>query len=116
MRGGGGGMDMGGLLKQAQKQMRDLQRQMKDVDEDLKERIVEGSAGGGMVKAFFNGLGEAVDLRIDPSLMEEDDLDLIQEMILAAVRQGLKKSKELEEGERGKATGDLGIPGLSGMM
>jgi DNA-binding YbaB/EbfC family protein len=69
-----------------------------------------------MVKVMFNGLQEPLDVRIDPQVLEEEGPEFLQEMILAAMRQGLKKSQELEEEERGKVTGKLGIPGLGGLF
>jgi hypothetical protein len=108
--------DMGGLMKQAQKQMRDMQRQMNQVEEDLRDRVVEGSSGGGMVKVLFNGMGEAVDVKIDPEILEDEDPEFIQEMVLAAIHQGQKKASELEEAERGKVAGKMNLPGLEGLL
>ncbi|MCK4375246.1 MAG: YbaB/EbfC family nucleoid-associated protein [Candidatus Brocadiae bacterium] len=108
--------DLGGLMKQAQKQLKDMQRRMREVEEDLRERAVEGSAGGGMVKVIFNGLREPVDVKIEPVVLEEESPEFLQEMILAAMRQGLKKSQELEEAERGKVSGKLNIPGLGALF
>jgi DNA-binding YbaB/EbfC family protein len=116
MRGFGGLEDLGGLMKQAQKHMKDLQKRMREVEDDLRDRAVEGSAGGGMVKVVFNGLQEPLDVRIDSVVLEEESPEFLQEMILAAVRQGLKKSQELAEAERGKVTGKLNIPGLDGLL
>ncbi len=115
MRGLGGLGDLAGLMKQAQKQMKEMQRNMREVDDDLRQRAVEGSAGGGMVKVVFNGLREPVDVKIDPEVLEEGP-EFLQEMILAALRQGLKKAQELEEGERAKVSGNLDIPGISGLF
>jgi DNA-binding YbaB/EbfC family protein len=109
------GMNMNALMKQAQKQMRDMQRKMKEVEDDLHERIVEGSAGGGMVRVLFDGTQEVKDVRIDPVVMEEG-AEFLQEMVLAAIRQGLAKSRELEEQERGKVAGGMGLPGLEGLL
>jgi DNA-binding YbaB/EbfC family protein len=108
--------DLGGLLRTAQKQMKQMQRQMEAIEEDLRERAVEGSAGGGMVKVIFNGLQEPLDVKIDPQVLAEESPEFLQEMILAAVRQGLKKSQELSETERSKVTGKLGLPGLEGLL
>ncbi|MHC4481784.1 MAG: YbaB/EbfC family nucleoid-associated protein [Planctomycetota bacterium] len=116
MKGFKGMEDLGGLMKQAQKHMKDLQRRMQEVEEDLRERAVEGSAGGGMVKVIFNGLQEPLDVKIDPVVLEEEGPEFVQEMILAAIRQGLKKSQELEEAERGKVAGKLNLPGLDGLF
>lgn len=108
--------DLGGLLKQAQKQMKDMQRRMREVEEDLRERAVEGSAGGSMVKVIFNGLQEPLDVKIDSSVIEQESPEFLQEMILAAIRQGLKKAKELEEAEKSKVTGKLNLPGLESVL
>ncbi|MCD6415951.1 MAG: YbaB/EbfC family nucleoid-associated protein [Planctomycetes bacterium] len=107
-----GGQDLGGLMKQAQKQMKDLQRRMGQVEDDLRDRAVEGSAGGGIVKVVFNGLQEPLSVEIDPVVVEEEDTEFLQEMILAAIRQGIKKARELEESERSKIAGGLNVPGL----
>ena len=116
MRGLGGLGDLGGLMKQDQKQMKDMQRRMREVEEDLRERAVEGTAGGGMVKVVFNGLREPLDVKIDQTVFEEEGTEFLQEMVLAAIRQGLKKAQELEEAERGKVAGNMGIPGLEGLL
>ena len=117
MKGLGGLGDMARLMKQAQGQMRDMQKKMAEADEKLKERVVEGSAGGGMVKVLFNGLQEPLDVVIDPTVIEEEDHEFVQEMILAAIRQGLKKSREMAEEEKGKVAGGLGLPpGLENML
>jgi len=116
MRGFGGIEDIGGLLKQAQKHMKELQRRMHEVEADLRERAVEGSAGGGMVKVIFNGLQEPLDVKVDPTVLQQEGAEFLQEMILAAIRQGLKKSQELEEAERAKVTSKLNLPGLEGLL
>jgi hypothetical protein len=116
MRGLGDIGDLGGLMKQAQKQMKDMQRRMREVEDDLRDRAVEGSAGGGMVKVMFNGLQEPLDVKIDPEILQEESPEFLQEMILAAIRQGLKKSQELEEAEREKVTGGLNLPGMEGLF
>ena len=87
MKGLGGLGDFSRLMKQAQSQVRDMQKQMQEVDEKLKERVVEGSAGGGMVKVLFNGLQEPLDVTIDKGILEEEEPEFLQEMILAALRQ-----------------------------
>ena len=116
MKGLGGLGDLPGLMKQAQKQMKDMQRKLRELEDDLRDRAVEGSAGGGMVKVIFNGLQEPLDVKIDPVVIEEESPEFLQEMILAAISQGVKKSKELEEAERAKVTGKLGMPGLDGLL
>ena len=107
---------MGRLMKQAQNQMKQLQDKMDKMDEQLKERVVEGSAGGGMVKVLFNGLQEPLDVKIDKTILEEEDPEFLQEMILAAIRQGLKKAEELEEEQKEKMAGGFGLPGLENLL
>ncbi len=116
MKGIGGLGNMGKLMKQAQGQLEEMQGKMAKLDSSLKERVVEGSAGGGMVKALFNGLGEPLDVKIDRAILEEDDPEFLQEMVLAAVRQGLKKASELENEEKKKIAGSLPIPGMENML
>jgi len=116
MKSPGGMGDMGRMLKQAQVQMKEFQNQLTRLDERLKERVVEGSAGGGMVKVVFNGLGEALDVKIDPSVLKEEDPEILQEMILAAVRQGLKMASQIEEEEKKKLAGSVALPGLENML
>ena len=116
MKGLGGLGNMGDLMKQAQSQMKQVQSQMDQVEEALRERVVEGSSGGGMVKVLFNGLKEPLDVKIEPAILEEEDPEFLQEMILAAIRQGLKKAEEIEEEEKGKIAGNLGLPGLSDLL
>jgi len=69
-----------------------------------------------MVKVVFNGLREPLDVKIDQTVFEEEGPEFLQEMVLAAIRQGLKKAQELEEAERGKVAGNMGIPGLEGLL
>ena len=116
MKGLGGMGDLARLVKQAQSQFKDMQKQMHDIDETLKERAVEGSAGGGIVKVIFNGLQEPLDVTIDRTVLEEEEPEFLQEMILAAIRQGLKKSKELAEEEKKKVMGGIGFPGLENLI
>lgn len=116
MKGLGGLGDMGDLMKQAQSQMKQVQSQMDEIEDSLRERVVEGSSGGGMVKVLFNGLKEPLDVKIEPTILEEEDPEFLQEMILAAIRQGLKKAEEIEEEEKEKIAGNLGMPGLSDFL
>ena len=99
---------MGGFIKHAQ----EMQKKIAEIQENLKNRIVEGSAGGGMVTAFVNGHQEIVKLKIDPKVVDPDDVEMLEDLILAAVSQAVKKSKDLAKDEMGKATGGLSIPGL----
>ncbi len=99
---------MGELMKQAQQ----FQKKLADVQEDLRTRVVEGTAGGGMVKAQVNGKQELVALNISSEVVDPDDVEMLQDLIIAAVSQGTKKSRELAEKEMSKVTGGMPLPGL----
>ena len=100
--------DMAGMLKQAQK----MQREMGRVQAELKERVVEGTSGGGAVKAFVNGQQELVCLKIDPAAVDPEDVSMLEDLVTTAVQNGLKASRELMQAEISKVTGGMGIPGL----
>lgn len=108
---GGGGFNLGGMgdiLKQAQ----DMQKRMAKAQEDLKERVVEASAGGGMVTAQANGRQELLTVKISKEVVDPNDLGMLEDLVVAAVNQALKKARELHEKELGKITGGLNIPGM----
>jgi hypothetical protein len=101
-------MNMGELMKQAQQ----FQQQLSKIQEELGTKTVTGSAGGGMVTATFNGRSELVDLVIEPEAVSPGDVRMLQDMIRSAVNDGLVKAKQLGQGELGKLTGGMNIPGL----
>jgi len=101
-------MDMGNIMKQAQQ----FQQQLSKVQEELGTKTVTGSAGGGMVTVTFNGRSELVDLAIEPEAVNPDDVQMLQDLIRSAVNDGLVKAKKLGQGELGKLTGGMNIPGL----
>jgi hypothetical protein len=105
------GMDFGNI----QKQFRDMQKKMQEVENDLKERVVEATAGGGMVKVLVNGVEELVKIEIDPEVLKGDDKSMLEDLVLAAVNEGIKKAKALREKELGRVTGMGGLGGLLGM-
>jgi DNA-binding YbaB/EbfC family protein len=109
-----GGMD--GLLKQAQKMQREIER----IQNDLVNLKIEGSAGGGMVVAVVNGAQEILEIKIDPQVVDPDDVEMLEDLILAAVNQALENAKATAEEQMAKATGGLmpnfgntKIPGLN---
>ena len=108
MKGFGGMGDMSGMLRQAQKMQKDMAR----IQEELKERIVEGTAGGGMVKALVNGQQEVVSVKIDPSVIDPSDPSMLEDLVVAAVQNALKASREMMQAEMQKVTGGMGLPGL----
>lgn len=106
-----GGFDfgnMGNILKQAQ----DMQKKMAKVQEDLKERVVEGSSGGGLVTATANGAQQLVAIKISKEAVDPSDIPTLEDLVVAAANAALKKAKELHEKELGKVTGGLNLPGL----
>ena len=101
-------MDMGNLMKQAQQ----FQEQLSKVQEELGAKTVTGSAGGGMVTTTFNGRSELVDVVIESEVVNADDVQMLQDLVRSAVNDGLVKAKKLGQGELGKLTGGMNIPGL----
>ncbi len=100
-------MNMEKIMKQAQK----MQAQMAKIQEDLAGEQVEGSAGGGMVTVTANGQGDVVAVRIEPEVAG-DDVEMLEDLVLAAVNDALRKSKELANSRMSQLTGGLGMPGL----
>jgi len=100
--------DLGDIMRQAQKMKRDMMR----IQEELAERVVTGTAGGGMVTALVNGSQELMKLEIKPEVVDPDDLDMLSDLICAAVNDGVKKAKALAEKEIQKATGGMLPPGI----
>ena len=104
---------MGDMLKQAQK----LQSKMLKLQEELAEKTVETTAGGGMVKVVANGKQQLVSLQIEKEVVDPEDVEMLEDLILAAIQQARDKAQELAEQEMQKATAGLlppgvGLPGL----
>lgn len=99
---------MNQLMKQAKKLQEDIAR----AQEALKDRIVEGSAGGGAVKIAMNGHREVTAVTIDPDVVDKDDVETLQDLVLAAISDALSQVEELTASELGKYTRGLNMPGL----
>lgn len=99
-------------IKQLQKMQKELQDRMAKVQEELKTKTVDATAGGGIVTATANGNQELVGLKIKPEAIDEDDVEMLEDLIVAAVNLALEKSKELNQDEISKLTGGMRIPGL----
>lgn len=107
-RGFGGG-NLNNLMKQAQK----MQKEMVRIQEELKEKTVEASAGGGAVTAVVSGSKELKEIKLNPEVVDPDDVEMLQDLILAAVNEALRKADDMVNEEMGKITGGLGgMPGL----
>lgn len=100
---------LGDVLKQAQQ----LQEQMSQLQQQAAERTVEATAGGGMVKAVVNGRLEVQAIEIDPEALAAGDKEMLQDLIVAAVNQGIRQAQGLVAQEIKKLTGGMGIPGLN---
>jgi len=96
------------LLKQAQK----VQAQMMKAQEDLQKKEVEGSAGGGMVKVVLNGANQLVSIKIDPEVVDPKDVEMLEDLIVAAHSNAMEKIKEMSDSTFGNITNGLNIPGL----
>ena len=92
------------------KQMQRMQTDMAQVQEELGSQTVEGSSGGGRVTVTANGAQEIIGIKIMKEVVDPDDVEMLEELVLAAVQQALAKSKELAAGEMGKLTQGLGLP------
>ncbi len=99
---------LGKLLKQAQK----MQEQMQQIQEDLAKREVEGSAGGGAIKAVARCNGTIAAIKIDPKVVDPADVEMLEDLVLSAVANALETAKKTQESEMSKIAGGLNIPGL----
>lgn len=108
MTGSGGFGDIGSLLRQAQK----MQREVRRVQDELREKIVEGTSGGGAVKASVNGAKEVVGIKIQKEVVDPADPGMLEDLVVAAIAAAMKRADELQKAEMDKVTGGLNIPGL----
>ncbi len=93
-------------------QIKTLQEKMAKIQEELATKTVESSAGGGMVTAVVNGRQELVTLKLEPQVVDPNDIEMLQDLIVAAVNEAIRKSQEMMTEEMKKITGGLSIPGL----
>jgi DNA-binding YbaB/EbfC family protein len=99
---------MGNMMKQAQK----LQAKMIKLQDELAERTVTASAGGGMIEVTANGRQQVTAIVIDPEVVDPDDVDMLQDLVMAAVNDALNKSQEMVSQEMGKLAPGMNLPGL----
>jgi DNA-binding YbaB/EbfC family protein len=99
---------MGKMMKQAQQ----LQTKMMKMQEELGGRTVEAAAGGGMIKVVANGKQQIVSITIEQEVVDPEDVEMLQDLVLAAVNDALNRSQEMVSGEMSKLTGGMNIPGL----
>ena len=102
---------LGDLMRQAQK----LQEEMMKKQEEAKQRTVEASAGGGMVTVVANGAGELISIKIEKDVVNPEDIEMLQDLILAASNEAIRRAHEMVSDEMSKLTGGLKIPGMGDM-
>jgi len=102
----------GDLMKQAQK----MQQEMSRIQEEVKKKTVEASAGGGMVTVIANGAMEIVSIKVEPDVVNPDDIEMLQDLIVAATNEALRRAQQMVTEEMGKVTGGLNIPGLGNIF
>lgn len=104
----GGGTNMSQMLKQAQK----MQEQMLKMQEELEEKVFEASSGGGVVTAKISGKKELMGIKIQKEAVDPDDVEMLEDLIVAAVNEGMRKADQSSQSEMSKLTGGMNIPGL----
>jgi len=104
--------NMGNILKQAQQ----FQARMAKLQEELGQRTVEASSGGGMVTVVVNGRQELVSIKIDPEVVDPQDTEMLQDLVLAAVNEGLARAREMVNEEMGRLTKALNLPNIPGLF
>jgi DNA-binding YbaB/EbfC family protein len=102
---------LGNIMKEAQK----LQTEMAKVQEEAKQKTVEATAGGGMVTVLANGGGEIVSIKIERDVVDPEDVEMLQDLIMAATNEALRRAQEMVNDEMSKLTGGLQLPGLGGL-
>jgi len=105
-------MSKGGLGNMM-KQIQQMQAKMEEIQAKLAETEVEGTAGGGMVKAIVNGKQELLEIKIDPEVVDPEDIDMLQDLIVAAVNQARQKAQEIQSEQMSALTGGMNIPGMN---
>ncbi|MBI5183519.1 MAG: YbaB/EbfC family nucleoid-associated protein [Nitrospinae bacterium] len=100
---------MGNIMKQAQK----MQEKMLKIQEEMANRTVEASSGGGMIIVVANGRQEILSVKIEPEVVNSNEVDMLEDLVTAAVNEALRKSREMVAEEMTKLTGGIDIPGLT---
>lgn len=103
---------MGGNMAKMMKQVQKMQANMAKMQEELANRTVESTAGGGVVRVVANGRQEIISVEIKPEVVDPEDVEMLQDLVLTAVNEALKQSQDMMTKEMGKLTGGLNIPGL----
>ena len=99
---------LGNMMKQEHQ----MQKKMERVQEDMEQREVEASAGGGMVTVVVNGKQQVLSVKIDPSAVDPEDVEMLQDLIMVAINEAIRQSQDMMQQEMSKLTGGMNIPGL----
>ena len=102
---------LGNIMQQAQK----LQAEMARMQEEAKKKTVEATAGGGMVTVVASGAGEVISIKIEKDVVDPNDVEMLQDLVLAATNEALRRSRDMVSAEMSKLTGGLQIPGMGGL-
>lgn len=100
--------NMNSVLKQAQK----MQEEMERIQQETEEENIEATSGGGAVKVVVNGKKELVEIKLDPDAVDPDDVETLEDLIMAAVNEAVKRAEDMMEERMGAITGGMSIPGL----
>ena len=107
MKGMPGGFNMQSMMKQAQK----MQKQMEKKQEELASRTIEVTSGGGAIKVVVTGKRELTEIKIDPSVIDPDDVEMLEDLVMSAVNEGIRQADEMQQKEMSELTGGA-MPGL----
>ncbi len=102
---------LGDIMREAQR----LQTEMVKLQEEVKKKTVEASSGGGMVTVVANGAGEIISIKIDKEVVNPEDVEMLEDLIIAAVNEALRRAQEMMNAEMSKLTGGLQLPGLGNL-
>ena len=100
---------MSGMMKQVQK----MQKKMMELQGELEQQRVEGTAGGGMITVVANGRQDILEIKIQPDVVDPDDVEMLEDLILAAIHQAQQRAQEMMNKEMGQITGGVQIPGVT---
>lgn len=100
-------------MNKMMKQVQQMQAKMEKMQEEMADKTVEATAGGGVIKVVANGKMEVVDINIEPDAVDPEDVEMLEDLVLAAVNEAVRKAQEMNNKEMSKLTGGLNIPGLS---
>lgn len=100
--------NMNNMIKQAQK----MQQEMLKAQQEMEEKEIEASAGGGAVSVKISGKKELLEINISPEVIDPDDVEMLQDLIIAAVNEGMRKADEMSAQQMSRLTGGMNIPGL----